>query len=78
MATTQQLKDLSHFIETLPPVEREALSIDEIYGRWRDQAFREEDFLEIQSAVQNFQNGDRGRPFSDFIAEFKAERQEKK
>jgi hypothetical protein len=76
MATVEQLQDLSHYIETLPQSERELLSVDEIYARWREQAFRDEDFQAVKEAVDSFKNGNRGRPFNEFIAEIKAKRQD--
>jgi len=74
MATTAQLQDLSRFIATLPSGERNALSIDEIYERWREQAFRQDDLLAIQASVRDFENGERGRPIEEFLADFDKER----
>jgi hypothetical protein len=74
MATLTQIHDLNQFILSIPPNERDALSIDAIYERWRDQAFRTEDMLAVKASLQDFDNGERGRPVSEFLSDFDAER----
>lgn len=75
MATTEQIQDLNHFIQTLPAVQRDTLTIDEIYERWRQQAFRQEDLLAVKASLRDFEHGERGRPVTEFLAEFDAESQ---
>jgi hypothetical protein len=77
MATIDQIQDLSHFIQTLPEVDRETLSMDEIYERWREQAFRLDDLLAVKASLRDFENGERGRPLTEFLAEFDAESRER-
>jgi hypothetical protein len=77
MATIEQIQDLNHFIQTLPASERNRLSMDEIYLRWREQAFRFEDRLAVKASLRDFENGERGRPVTDFLDEFDAELQER-
>lgn len=73
MATIEQIDDLSRFIQSLPAGERDALSIDEIYERWREQAFKHEDLLAVKASLRDYENGERGRPVEDFLADFDAE-----
>ena len=77
MATIEQIQDLSHFIQRLPQRERDALSMDDIYQRWREQAFREEDLLAVKASLRDFENGERGRPVTEFLEQFDAELQER-
>ncbi len=73
MATAEQIQDLSRFIDTLPEQDRQALSMDEIYDRWRSLAIRHEDLLAVKASLWDFDQGERGRPLEDFLAEFDAE-----
>jgi hypothetical protein len=73
MATIEQIDDLNHFIETLPQSERDSLSMDEIYERWREQAFKHDDLLAIKASVRDYESGERGRPVDEFLADIDAE-----
>lgn len=73
MATIEQIDDLYRFAIELPPAERDALTVDEIYGRWR--SLHEEDVKAIQIALDSYNRGERGRPVEKFLAEFRAERE---
>ena len=75
MATLEQFQDLSHFIQSLPAQERDRLSIDAIYERWREQAFRQEDLLAVAASLPDFAEGERGRSVAEFLAAFDAEMQ---
>lgn len=74
MATITEIQDLNQFMLSLPPGEREGLCIDAIYERWREQTLRSEDLAAIQASLQDYDNGERGRPLGDFLAEFDGER----
>jgi hypothetical protein len=77
MATIEQIQDFSHFIQTLPEGERDTLSMDEIYERWREHAFRHDDLLAVKAFLRDFENGERGRPVTEFLEEFDAELRER-
>ena len=49
-------------------------SIDDRYHQWRQQAFQDTDRLAVQASIRDFQNGERGQPLDEFLAEFDAER----
>ncbi len=74
MATIDQLQDFNRFVQLLPQSDLANLSVDEIYERWREQAFRQEDLAAIKASLRDFENGECGRPITKFLGEFNAER----
>ena len=74
MATITEITDLNQFMLSLPEGEREGLTIDALYERWRELAFRSEDLLAVKASLRDFENGQRGRPFAEFLSEFDTER----
>ena len=75
MATQQQIADFAAFATTLSQQQGgEALSIDEIYQRWWETRHAAEDLAAIQVAARDYENGERGRPSEEAIADFRRER----
>lgn len=69
MTTIQQIEDFSRFAKQLVE-EGNELPLDAIFDRWHEEAFREEDLVRVQESVNDFKNGERGRPIEQFLAEF--------
>lgn len=74
MASIEQIQDFNRFVEQLPDAEREHLSMDEIYDRWRQLAFADEDVAAVRKSLDDFEAGERGEPAEDVLAEFRAKR----
>lgn len=72
MATIEQIDDLYRFAIELPAAERDSLTVDEIYRRWRSQ--HDDDVRAIQVALDKYNGGDRGRPVEEFLTEFREKR----
>lgn len=73
MSTAEQIDDLYRFAKALPQEELDALSIDEVYDRWRGDALREEDIEAIRESYADFQNGERGVPAKESMAQLRNE-----
>lgn len=74
MATIEQIDDLYRFAKGMPADEREALSVDELYDRWRTQAVFDEDVRAIQDSLDDYNRGERGEPIDQFLSRVRAER----
>jgi len=74
MATFEQIEAFSHFAKQLSEKEGLELPLEVIFDRWHEEAFRDEDLLRIQASVGDFENGERGRPVEEFLAEFESKR----
>ncbi len=74
MATIDQIEDFSRFAKQLSEKEGKELPLDVIFDRWHEEAFRDEDLLMIQASVRDYENGERGQPAEEVLAEFRAER----
>lgn len=70
MTTTQQLFEFSRFTQQLVAEEGESLSLAAIFDRWHQQAYQDEDLTRIRASVNDFENGERGRPLENFLCEF--------
>lgn len=73
MATIEQFAELTLYVATLPEEERKTLSVDEIYDRWRAESSQQEDIEAIREAITDYENGDRGRPAEEVMAELRSE-----
>lgn len=47
------------------------VSIDELYDQWREGHPSTEDELAIRASLRDLANGETGRPFEEFAAEFR-------
>jgi hypothetical protein len=47
------------------------LSIDELFDQWRVQQPPPADVLAIKASLRDMEDGERGRPFSEFCEEFR-------
>jgi hypothetical protein len=65
MATIEQIRDFSRFAEQLPAEEREGLSMDELYNRWRAEVLQQEDVEAIRESLEDYERGERGRPAAE-------------
>lgn len=74
MATLAQIHELNDFMVALPEAERESLSIDALYKRWREQKTRAADVQAIKEALDDLNRGVVGRPVDEFLAEFDEQR----
>lgn len=75
MATSEQINDFTAFAKTLSRQEGgESLSINDIYERWWEQQHADEDLAAIQEAATAYENGERGRPAEEVLADFRRER----
>jgi len=72
MGTIEQLEDFTRFTKLTLEKEGRELPLDAIFDRWHEEAFRDEDLARIQASVNDYDNGERGRPLNEFLAEFDA------
>jgi predicted NAD-dependent protein-ADP-ribosyltransferase YbiA (DUF1768 family) len=73
MSTSELVNDFSKFAAvrlsgTTQP------SIDELYEEWRASTFQDIDAAAVMASVRDLEAGERGRPVSEFLAEFDRER----
>ena len=74
MATTDQIDEFSRFAKQLSEQEGKEIPLDIIFDRWHEEAFRDKDLLRIQASVRDYENGERGQPAEEVLAEFRNER----
>lgn len=73
MTTLQQIDDFANFARQLAEAEGEHVPMDDLYDRWREQAYRDEDRAAVLASIRDFENGDRGRPVQEFLADLDGE-----
>jgi hypothetical protein len=73
MSTSELVHDFSNFAAGRLTGATEP-SIDELYEEWRSKAFQEVDAAAVMASVRDLEAGERGRPFDEFMEEFKRER----
>jgi len=73
MASIKQIDEFTRFAKQLVEKESIELPLDAIFDRWHEEAFRDEDLLRIQVSVNDYENGNRGRPVEEFLEEFDAQ-----
>ncbi len=75
MTTNEQIDQFAAFAKQLcQSDDGAALSLDEIYDRWRQEALGEEDLLAIQASLRDYEQGERGQPAAEVFAEIRAKR----
>ncbi|MEQ8211818.1 MAG: hypothetical protein RH917_18620 [Lacipirellulaceae bacterium] len=74
MSTIEQISDFTKFAMTVAEQEGSDISLDVIYDRWREEAYRDEDARAILAAARDYENGERGELVEDVLAELRAER----
>jgi len=65
----EKIDDFTTFAKSQVSKE-ENVSIDTLYDRWRELAFREEDALAVLASLRDLENGERGQPVEEFLADF--------
>jgi hypothetical protein len=73
MSIIDQIEDFSAFAKTRIRGDKD-LSIDELYGQWRNQAFASADAHAVAASIRDIEQGERGEPLDDFLANFDAKR----
>jgi len=74
MATIEQIDQFTRFAKQLVEKEGAELPLDAIFDRWHEETFRDEDLLRIQASVNDYDQGERGQPAKEVLAEFRADR----
>jgi len=49
----------------------EDITMDELYDRWRERAFKETDAFAVQASLHDMEQGETGRLFDEFAGEFR-------
>jgi hypothetical protein len=75
MSTMQQIEDFSSFAKSKIGKD-DSVSIDELYGQWRSQAFRDVDASAVAASIRDLESGERGEPLEAFLADFDKQRDE--
>ena len=73
MTTVEQIDDFAEFAKH-QLVSGHDHSIDELYDQWRRLAFRDTDAQAVQASLRDLENGERGQPVDEFLAEFDNQR----
>ena len=72
MATTEhEIESFSKFAKSQLENRGSDTSLDELFDEWRIQNPPSEDLKAIQSSIRDMDNGETGRSFDDFSAEFR-------
>jgi hypothetical protein len=72
MATSEhEIESFSEFAKSQLKDSRSDASIDELFEEWRTLNPPSEDALAIQASIRDMENGETGRPFEEFAAEFR-------
>jgi len=74
MATSEQIEKFSRFAIEISEEEGTELPLDVIFDRWHAAAYKDEDLLAIQASDRDYQNGNRGRPVTEFLQDFDVSR----
>lgn len=74
MSATEQLERFTAFARAITRAEGEEISLEEIYSRWWEEQHRDADLAAIEEAHRDYENGDRGRPVEEMLADFRRER----
>ena len=65
----QDIADFTSFVKA--HMAEGAVSLDELYDRWREVHPAAEDALAVQASLQDMERGETGRPFEEFAADFR-------
>ena len=71
MPTIELIESFSEFAKAKVDQAGNDLSIDDLYDEWRTQHPPADDLLAIKASLRDMENGDTGRSFDDFAAEFR-------
>ena len=75
MNTLDQINDFSAFAKSRLG-SGEQVNIDQLYDEWRSKAFADVDALAIQASIRDLENGERGEPIDQFLADFDEQRKQ--
>ena len=70
LSVKEQLESFTTFAQKMIESTDDELSMDELYDQWRLNHGSAVDTLAIQASLRDMENGERGRPFSEFAQEF--------
>jgi len=73
METINQIEDFAMFAKDQLDASQDR-TIEDLFEQWRQHAFRDTDSLAVRASIRDLENGERGEPLDDFLAEFDAER----
>lgn len=73
MTTIQPIDDFLSFAKSALGKD-DSVSIDELYGQWRSQAFKDVDAKAVAASVRDLESGERGEPLESFLADFDKQR----
>jgi hypothetical protein len=71
MATTELIESFTRYAKEKVDREGNDLSIDDLFDEWRTQYPLADDLLAIKASLRVMENGETGRPFDEFSAEFR-------
>lgn len=71
MLTSVLIEDFAQFARERVNQRGEDFPIDDLFDEWRTQQPPAEDWLAIKASLRDMENGDTGRPFEEFAAEFR-------
>ena len=71
MPTIELIESFSEFAKAKVDQAGNDLSIDDLYDEWRTQHPPADDLLAIKASLRDMENGETGRSFDDFAAEFR-------
>lgn len=72
MTTLEEIDDLHRFASELPEEALLKFSLEQIFNIWKHKLDIVE-VLAIQEALDSYDQGNRGRPMEEFLAEFHAQ-----
>lgn len=73
MSTTQHLEHFNMFAKNQLLVDAER-SMDDLYFAWRQKTCEDSDSLAVQASIRDLENGERGHPIDEFLADFDRQR----
>lgn len=71
MRTSELIENFAQFAREQVNLRGEGLPLDDLFDEWRILFPPSEDWLAIQASLRDMENGETGRPFEDFAAEFR-------
>lgn len=71
MPTTELIESFARFAKGKVDQAGNDLSIDELFDEWRTENPPDDDLLAIQASLRDMANGETGRPYDDFAADFR-------
>ena len=71
MPIIELIESFSEFAKAKVDQAGNDLSIDDLYDEWRTQHPPADDLLAIKASLRDMENGETGRSFDDFAAEFR-------